>query len=241
MRAAGERLEREPGDLSFTLPPPGGGEESVWRGCSSHHLPRRRRRQAVRVRFHPPAARFVELRQWNIDAAFLGLGPALDHRPIGLADLALLEQLAERGKRLAVAAEHQAAGGILVEPVRQRRIARQPEAQGPEIVVERRAALRAAMHRESGRLVDYQHQPVAVEQPAEHLFRCHRNARHSGAPATRIGALRRPGAGSDGRTRNPEPSTTVASGFRVRELSLAPRNDQMGFLGQWGTGITGAA
>ena len=50
------------------------------------------------------------------------------------ADLAVLEHLAERGQRLAVAAEHQAAGGVAVEPVGERRRARQPEAQRVEMV-----------------------------------------------------------------------------------------------------------
>src|SRR5262249_54260977 len=35
------------------------------------------------------------------------------------------------------------------------------------------AALGAAMHRHAGRLVDDQHQPIAIEHAAHHLFRCH--------------------------------------------------------------------
>src|ERR1700720_1001066 len=34
-------------------------------------------------------------------------------------------------------------------------------------------AVRAAVHGEAGRLVDHQHQPVAVQQPRHHLFRGH--------------------------------------------------------------------
>ena len=52
-------------------------------------------------------------------------------------------------------------------------IARQAEAQRVEMVLQALAALRPAMHREAGRLVDHQHQPVAVEQAGKHLFRCH--------------------------------------------------------------------
>ncbi len=140
---------------------------------SSHDLPRRHRSLAVFVRLHPPAALLVEFAERNIDAALLAVWAALDHCPIGLADLALLEQLAEQRERLAVAAEHQAAGGVAVEPVRQRRRARQAEAQRVEIVLQARPALRPAMHREAGRLVDHQHQPVAIEQARQHLFRCH--------------------------------------------------------------------
>src|ERR1051326_5205158 len=39
--------------------------------------------------------------------------------------------------------------------------------------IERLAAFGSAMHREARRLVDHQHQPVAVEQAGKHLFRCH--------------------------------------------------------------------
>src|SRR5438045_561135 len=35
------------------------------------------------------------------------------------------------------------------------------------------AALRAFVHGQAGGLVDDQHQPVAVEQPAHHIFRSH--------------------------------------------------------------------
>ncbi len=179
MRPPGQRLERKPGQ-SLVVPAKAGthspsvsDHRARWgygsrvslatlarpgrqRGAA-HHLPRRHRRLAMRVRLHPPAARLVELAERNVDAAFLFAGRAFDHRPIGFADLALLEQLAEQRQRLAVAAEHQAAGGVLVEPVRQSRIARQAEAQRVEIILQAAAALRAAMHRKARRLVDHQH------------------------------------------------------------------------------------
>ena len=59
-------------------------------------------------------------------------GAAFGHRPIGLADAAVLEQQAEVRERLAVAAEHETAGGLAVEPVREFRAARQAVAQGVE-------------------------------------------------------------------------------------------------------------
>jgi len=67
---------------------------------------------------HPPAARLVEAAERQRDFTLIGVGCAFDHRPVGLVDGAVLEQLAELGERLAVAAEHQAAGGVAVEPVR---------------------------------------------------------------------------------------------------------------------------
>ena len=42
-----------------------------------------------------------------------------------------------------------------------------------ELVLKGIAALRSAMHGQPRRLVDHQHQPVAVEQAGERLFRCH--------------------------------------------------------------------
>ena len=76
-----------------------------------------------------------------------------------------------------MAAEHEAAGGVAVEPVGERGGARQAEAQGAEIILKRLAApiatLRAAVHGKARRLVDHQHQPVAVEQTGQHLFRRH--------------------------------------------------------------------
>ncbi len=53
----------------------------------------------------------------------------------------------------------------------QRRHARQAEPQCIEIILQACPAFRAFVHGKAGRLVDDQHQPVAVEQPAPHLFR----------------------------------------------------------------------
>jgi hypothetical protein len=98
---------------------------------------------------------------------------AFDHRPIGLLNRAGFEQPAEQRQRLAMASEHQAAGGVAIEPVRERRRSRQPEAQRVEMILKALATLGAAMDREAGRLVDHQHEPVAVEQPRHHLFGGH--------------------------------------------------------------------
>ena len=72
-----------------------------------------------------------------------------------------------------MAPEHQAARGVAVEAMGERRLARQAEAQGVEIVLEVGAALGAAMDRDPGRLVDDQHQPVAIEQPRSCFFGRH--------------------------------------------------------------------
>ncbi|MEY9755695.1 alpha-galactosidase [Bradyrhizobium yuanmingense] len=93
-------------------------------------------------------------------------GPPFDHGPVGFADLAVLKQKAQRCRRLAVAAEHEAARGVLVQPVGQHRRSRQAETQRVEGILQIGATLGAAMHRQAGRLVDDQHQAVAMEHAA---------------------------------------------------------------------------
>ena len=76
-----------------------------------------------------------------------------------------------------MAAEHQASGSVAVEPVGERRRSRQAEAERAEMIFQAFAALvavfGAAVDGEAGRLVDHQHQPVAVEKPRYHLFGGH--------------------------------------------------------------------
>jgi hypothetical protein len=125
---------------------------------------------------HPPAARRVLAPERRIDSALLLGGAAIDHSPIGLADAAALEQATELRQRLAMAAEHQATGGIAVEPVRQSGRARQPETQRAEIILQALAALGSLwplVDRKSRRLVDHQHQAVAIEQARHYLFLRH--------------------------------------------------------------------
>ena len=124
-------------------------------------------RLARRVDFHPPAAHLVALAQGQVDRAFrLGRAP-LHHGPVDLLDLAGGEQPAQPRQGLAVTAEHQAAAGVAVEPVGQRRRLGQPEAQGVEVLLEVGAAARSGMHRHAGWLVDDQDQAVAVENPLQ--------------------------------------------------------------------------
>ena len=72
-----------------------------------------------------------------------------------------------------MAAENQAAGGVAVEPMGEGRFARQAEAQSVEIVLETCAALRAAVDGNPGRLVEDEHQSVAIKQPRSCFFRGH--------------------------------------------------------------------
>src|SRR5262249_44959545 len=122
---------------------------------------------------HPPAAGGVLAAEGQFDAALVLRWPARDHRPIGLADLPALEQAAERGQRLAMAAEHQAARGVAIETTREPRRAGQAAAQRAKILFEALAALRPLVNGKARRLVDHQHQAVAIDQPSHYLFRGH--------------------------------------------------------------------
>ena len=90
-------------------------------------------------------------------------GLALDDGPIDLLDLPAGEQRAEPPQRLRMPAEHQAAAGVAVEPMGERRRVRQAEAQLIEAAFEIRTAAGAGMHRNPRRLVDDQDQPVAIK------------------------------------------------------------------------------
>jgi len=98
-------------------------------------------------------------------------------RPIGFADRAPLEQFAKLRQRLAVASEHQTAGRIAVETMRQCWCPWQPESQRAEVVFQAFAATLSrfgtAMNGDAWRLIDHQHQPVAIKEPRHHFFRGH--------------------------------------------------------------------
>ena len=61
--------------------------------------------------------------------------------------------------------EDETARGVAVQPVSERGGAWHAEPQIVEMILEARAAFRASVHRHSGRLIDDQHQPVAMEDP----------------------------------------------------------------------------
>ena len=161
MGAPGLRLKLEPGDR---LAAP---------GASSEHPPERQRRLPVRVDLHPPAALVVQPAEGQVDRAAVRLRRAGDDRPVGLADLALLEQKPQFLQGFVVTPEDKAAGGVAIEAVRQRGLARQAEAERVEIVLEAGPALRPPMNRDASRLVEDEHQTVAIEQPRSCFFRRH--------------------------------------------------------------------
>src|SRR3569623_3780803 len=80
--------------------------------AAPHHVPARFGWQAVRIGLLPPAAFGIESPERYVDFAFIFHGAAFDNGPVGLADLAVLEQKPERRGGLAMAAKHEAAGGI---------------------------------------------------------------------------------------------------------------------------------
>src|SRR6185312_15317645 len=137
------------------------------------HLPRSDGRLPLRVVLHPPAACGVLAAERQVDAALVVVRSGLHQRPVGLADAAGLEQAAELSQRLAVAAEHETARGVAIEPVRECGGARQPEPQRAEIIFQALAALGALVHGEARRLVEHQHQAVAIEQASDDLFGGH--------------------------------------------------------------------
>src|SRR5262245_45626766 len=157
MRAAGQRLKREPGET----------------GRTAHHFPRARRPQTVPVAPPPPTPRTLAFSTGDVDSPVVGARPAFDYGPLAFAHLALLEQPAKQRQCLAMPTKHQATGGVAIEPVRQCRRTWQPESQRVEKVFEGLAALRPPVDRQARRLVNDQHHPVAIEQAGEHLFRCH--------------------------------------------------------------------
>ena len=78
--------------------------------------------------------------------------------------------------------EHQATGGFAVEAVGEGRVAGQSETQGFEIVLEARAALRAAMDRHARRFVEHEHQSIAIEQPRSCFFGRHEDIGSQAVP-----------------------------------------------------------
>ena len=70
--------------------------------------------------------------------ALVSLRRAGDGRPIGLGDLALLEQEPQSFQRFMMSPEDEAARRVTVEPVSERGISRQTEPQGVEIVLKAR-------------------------------------------------------------------------------------------------------
>ena len=136
MRAAGDRLEREPRQQW-----PGGFHHRViGHGVAGALL-------AVARDAHERLVFALLLDEVGRDAALLHLGNAGDQRPIDLARRARAESLCQSGRRKARLGDQQAAGGILVEPVHQPRPLAVGIAQDLQHAVEMARGAGAALHR----------------------------------------------------------------------------------------------
>jgi len=144
----------------------------------------------VRIDPHPPAPLDAAPTERKRNVAVRLDGSAFDNGPINFVDRAAFEQLAETRQRLGVTAEHQTAGRLPVETVGDFRPARQTEAQRIEMVEQRFTALGTGMHGETGRLVEHQHEAVAVKHAACDLVRS-QDAGSSHDPAGRSAATTR--------------------------------------------------
>ena len=160
---------------------------------AAEHAPERPRWLPGRIDAHAPLARIGRAwRNGQIDRALVPVGHTLRHRPVALLDLSLGEQLAETRQGLAVPAEHQATRGVAVEPMRDLRPARQAEAEVVEPARQRVAAATIGVHRQAGRLVDHQHQSVAVQHASHYVVGGHAGGL-SGVPGRRKASLGRDG------------------------------------------------
>ena len=83
--------------------------------------------------------------------------------------------------------EHQTAGGVAVQPMGERGIARQAEAQGVKIILEARAAFRPGVNGDASGLIENEHQPVAIEEALSCFFRRHGKKWYGSIGRSRIG------------------------------------------------------
>ncbi|GEO98091.1 hypothetical protein GCM10007887_17240 [Methylobacterium haplocladii] len=84
-------------------------------------------------------------------------------------------------------AEHEAARSVAVEPVRGLRPARQAEAQVVEAIGQCRTAFRPGMNGQTGRLVDDEHQGIAVEEADAYVSRSHGAGLEPGTGGSKYG------------------------------------------------------
>ena len=77
-----------------------------------------------RARVDAYAAAGIEAAEGKVDETLRRVRPAFDDGPIGLVDLAMLEQAAQMFESLAMSPQHEAAGGIPVQPMGERGRAR---------------------------------------------------------------------------------------------------------------------
>jgi fused signal recognition particle receptor len=114
-----------------------------------------------------------------------------------------------------MASEHQAAGSIAIEPMGERRRTRQAKAQRAEIILQALAALRPLMHGKARRLVDDQHQGIAVEQAAQYLF-----LSHGGTGITAPGMSDSTNQGKEGATTKRSWWQRLTGGLKATSSSL---------------------
>src|SRR5262245_55756319 len=154
MLAAGDRLERKPGDLL-----PGPVHHGVIGDRGLRHL------LLAGPRFpHAVSLRACSFHQRGIDLALRRLRYALDQRPIDLAHRTGLEGAAELCGHLAAFGYHQHAGGVAIEAVHQARPWLRAVAKALEQSVEMMRSLGSALHGDSRRLVKHQEIVVLVER-----------------------------------------------------------------------------
>src|SRR5207248_10709513 len=91
---------------------------------------------------------------------------AFDDRPIDFFHSTSGEQPAQPAQRLGMPAEDEAATGVAVEAMSERRRMGQTETQLVKAAFEIRTTAGSAMHGNPRRLVDDQYQTVAIEHPS---------------------------------------------------------------------------
>src|SRR6202030_1737426 len=110
----------------------------------------------------------IELSKPGLDPS-LGLRRVpLHNGPINLLHPPAGEQRPQPPQRLRVPPQYQATAGVAVEAVRECRRLRQAEAQFVERAFEVWPAAGAGMHRNPGRLVDDEDQPIAIKDAVDY-------------------------------------------------------------------------
>ncbi len=145
----------------------------------------------------------------------------LDHR---LVAAALAQLVLQRDQRRALLRDQQQPGGLLVEPVHQlQELRARPRL--PQLLDHPGADAAAAMHRDSGRLVD-RDQPIILEHDRELARRCRGRLAPVGDPHRRnahLVAQRQPGVGAgaalvDPHLTGPDDAVDVRLGYALEQL-----------------------
>ena len=170
--APGHRLKRQPGR------PPGARDDGI-AGAGAASGPDR----------HAFAAAHAPLGQRNVDRSPRSGRGAHHQRPVQLAHRARAEGRRQTRRRPGTARQQKRPAGVLVEAVHQARALARAEAQRIEHGVEMARDAAAALHRETGRLVDHQQLIVAIEDAAAQVARRLRIQRRRGRACGSRGRL----------------------------------------------------